>query len=250
MTVYRCPPVPDEFAEALRQMRAAKDHRLNTVLLLARDTGWTLQTLGDALGLSRERVRQLAECAYDCPTAELPTIPPLPPRPRTLPPPPPPKPTIDEPTAIRLRELQELARTVNGVTPADSPARRASEELAELMADLVGKDITQSDIARACGISASAVRFRIGRHGYGTLPPSLQERGDQVYRNQPRPPAACGTPGGARRHRRQGEPVCQPCKEAMAAAWREYYRTHRDQRLAAMRRRRANRNAERLAAAS
>jgi hypothetical protein len=39
---------------------------------------------------------------------------------------------------------------------------------------------------------------------------------DALRPARPRPsgPAACGTPGGYQRHRRNGEEVCGPCREA------------------------------------
>jgi hypothetical protein len=38
---------------------------------------------------------------------------------------------------------------------------------------------------------------------------------------KPRKEAQCGTPSGERRHRRRGEPVCEPCKEAHNAVQRK-----------------------------
>lgn len=43
-----------------------------------------------------------------------------------------------------------------------------------------------------------------------------------------RPVARCGTPSGANRHRRLGEPVCDACREAKRAASREYARQPRE----------------------
>ena len=41
-----------------------------------------------------------------------------------------------------------------------------------------------------------------------------------------KPPARCGSPSGPARHRREGTPVCEPCKVAR----REYESTYRASR--------------------
>ena len=38
-----------------------------------------------------------------------------------------------------------------------------------------------------------------------------------------RPPAACPSASGYNRHRRNGEPVCDGCRQAYNAAQRSYY---------------------------
>ena len=35
-------------------------------------------------------------------------------------------------------------------------------------------------------------------------------------------PGNCGTPAGAQRHRRRGEPICQACRDATAEAMRNF----------------------------
>lgn len=39
--------------------------------------------------------------------------------------------------------------------------------------------------------------------------------------------ARCGTPGGYGRHRRQGEEICDPCRDAHRSYMREYMRAWR-----------------------
>lgn len=70
------------------------------------------------------------------------------------------------------RELQAAARQVRGVTPQDSPLRRASEELSELLAMSVQAGVTAKFIADQLGITHGAVRFRVSRHGYAPMSPS------------------------------------------------------------------------------
>lgn len=51
----------DRFTEELRQLRNSRDPRLKSALRQARRKGWTLQALGDLLGITGESVRQIAK---------------------------------------------------------------------------------------------------------------------------------------------------------------------------------------------
>ena len=63
--------MPAEFAQMLRQERESGDaRRLGTLLAVAQHTGWKERVLGNALGLSGERIRQLVMAAL--PVADLP----------------------------------------------------------------------------------------------------------------------------------------------------------------------------------
>jgi len=77
--------VPIAFAQAIRGMRAAKDPRLTTVLLLAHDRGWTYEILAQMLGVSHQAVKSRAGRADGVVTAGLPAIPVPLPRRREMP---------------------------------------------------------------------------------------------------------------------------------------------------------------------
>ncbi len=63
--LYADDPIPCELSSKVRQYRAARDalpSRLRKIIL-AREQGDTLKVIGDRMGLSRERVRQLVDRA-------------------------------------------------------------------------------------------------------------------------------------------------------------------------------------------
>lgn len=149
---------------------------LDDVLAAAVRAGWTGPALGEALGLTRERIRQRARAGNPDAT-DLPDIPPPP-----EPPPPPerPRPTSPERPRLTAEELAELkqlaaqARQVNGATPLHSPLRAASERFSELLDRYVAKGMPMSYLSTALGLSHSAVQHRLGRHQYRPRSPSQQ----------------------------------------------------------------------------
>lgn len=173
------PPLPEDFAVTLRTMRAAKDRRLGVTLRAARDAGWTTVVLAAALDCTPQNVRQLSVRPPSHPDFRLPAIPALPPKP----PPPPRTPKTDRRarkqhklTPAQIAELQALngiARTVRSGTPADSPKRRASEQLAALLAEYRAAGVTVSELAREMGVLRGSIQGRLSRHGYREAPPSM-----------------------------------------------------------------------------
>ena len=145
-----------------REIRAAYIYAL-------RLKGWTLQAVADALGVTRERIRQIETKASPAlalhiladpgsfPIPELETTeievlgPPLfiEPSPETL---------------ARLLELQPLAQKVR----YDSPKyRKEAEEYSALVwhAHSV-EDVTLYRLAKRLGVTHGALRFRLARYGY------------------------------------------------------------------------------------
>lgn len=74
--------VPDDFARILRQARSERNPRLDELLWVAWEVGWTAAALGEALGVSyqavRYRVGRVAGPVLDI------VVPTPPPRPRTV----------------------------------------------------------------------------------------------------------------------------------------------------------------------
>jgi hypothetical protein len=164
--------LPGDFAALLAQMHKDHDSRLSMVLLVSRLNGWTLKSLGDALGVSRQAIEHRVNRASMSAGVDLPEVP-LPPR----------KPAavrkasrrrllVSDELAERLRGMAELAATVNGGTPADAPERRISEELSALLHSLIKQGVTAYHLAQVLGVTVFAVTTRLGRHGYGPLPAS------------------------------------------------------------------------------
>lgn len=74
----------------------------------------------------------------------------------------------------QLRALYAQARTVNGATPLESPARAASLELNRRLAELHAAGAPFPQLDAAVGARPGTVRRRLVRHGaHGTLPPSV-----------------------------------------------------------------------------
>lgn len=157
----------------------AASQRLNYYLHQLHAAGWTLESLGTALGVTRERVRQrigkAGRVEHDAPVIS----PPPPPPPPDLPAAPPPRlRKVPDETARELRRLQAQAVRYRGHTAADSPVAQAARELSALMHRLVTNEKhTVSAVARAAGVTPSAVRLRLSKWGYRHCPPSCRPVG-------------------------------------------------------------------------
>lgn len=176
--------LPAEVAFELSRLRLAeKDHdfrgrlRLQESITLdrymrsLRIAGWTLQAISDEMDLTRERVRQRTE-RDDLPYYLLPEVPEpaaKPAKPRKAR-----GPRIKPDVIARMRALIPLARKARAGR-RNPQNQEASRELARIMAALVEQGIPMLQIARACSISMSAVRFRLARFGYRSAPPSYQQ---------------------------------------------------------------------------
>lgn len=82
---------------------------------------------------------------------------------------------IPQSTVERLQELQSVARLVKGTTPQGHPNREASEQLARLMYQEYQRGATYYQIAQATGTTWNAIKFRLGRYGFVSLPPSMAD---------------------------------------------------------------------------
>ncbi len=127
--------------------------------------GWTLQSISDSAGVTRERVRQIVDSA--------PSLVALGDAPATLPMPEPPEhkrpePRVfiePEPTKLaRLLELQPLAQKVRSNSPN---YRSEAEEYTKLIAEVHLDDhVTLYRLAKRLGVTHGALRFRLARYGY------------------------------------------------------------------------------------
>jgi hypothetical protein len=168
--------LPAEFASVLRTMRAEKDQRLSTVLAIARMNGWTYQAMGSALGVSRQAIQQAISRAELDVRGGVPEVP-LPPRkPQSEAKPPRRRLLVNDELAERLREMQRVAATVNGVTPADAPERKISVEFTAQLHALTQQGVSVYHLADVLGVAHNAIRSRLARHGYRSSSPSQAER--------------------------------------------------------------------------
>lgn len=141
----------------------AERDRLNCYLAALRAAGWRLEPLGLPMSMTRERVRQRIAMAPSASTpfgvvAPAPTRKPKPPKRE--------RPSIPPSVLTEMRELQGLARQVNGPTPLDSPLRAASERFTELLAEQHVAGVSIYRIAKQLGVTPRAIRSRLARHGY------------------------------------------------------------------------------------
>lgn len=188
-------PFPDAVAREFRRRamkaaarREAARSKAAAAIKAARDAGWSYGQLGALAGLSDEGIRKMALHA----PADL-HVPPFSPAvirvEQTVRPPEVPA-SLDPSVARRLAQLAQVARTSTKNTgrslgpdatdeqrrAADESirARKASEELSDLIIETKNSGVLWAEIEAACGYRPGAARARAVRHGYGSLPPSRQ----------------------------------------------------------------------------
>jgi len=157
---------PDWFAAELRQLRNSRDPRLKSALRQARRKGWTLQALGDLIGITGETVRQI--CAKRTRGPKWEGIVPSPPgRNRRQAP--------DPPAGFRSPQVALMQRAINYV--ASSPNPLSAPEVAAGIGITAGRANSLLSIAAKAGqlSHASYGRYTGAAAGEG-VPDSLVRR--------------------------------------------------------------------------
>jgi hypothetical protein len=137
---------------------------------LLRQKGWTLESIGLALNVCRERVRQLESMANLADVASVMTSP------GTFPTPDLPVeysleqisyfPEPSEKTLARLKQLQPLAALVRSNSPN---YRKEAEEFSALLNQVINVEgVPASHIAKLLGVTHGAIMFRLVRYGYAS----------------------------------------------------------------------------------
>lgn len=163
-------PLPDEVTTLLQVFRHNKQFdELDSYIRDLRNAGWTLRTLGEALGLTREAVRlRESKAAYK----QLPyhnCVVPLPPvrervikKPRVVK-------QVPEQLLSQLKELLPLAQRLRGAMREDHPYRVASRQFTKLAWEAHTKyGVSVYTIAKQLGTSVGTIQFRFVRYGYKT----------------------------------------------------------------------------------
>jgi transcriptional regulator with XRE-family HTH domain len=145
-----------------------KDMRAAYIYVL-RMKGWKLQALADALGLTRERIRQIESKASPAlaihvladpgsfPVPELDTV-----EIEVLAPP-----VYIEPSPEALARLLELKPLAEKVRYDHPQYRKEAEEYSALIWHLYSVDgVTLYRLAKRLGVTHGALRFRLARYGY------------------------------------------------------------------------------------
>ncbi len=157
---------------------------LDAYIFKLREVGWTLQAIGDALGISRERARQRCDNATDAAyqSGELPEVPDPPLKPRKVS-----KPRMRPAFIDWLRQIYPVANRCRGTHAVGSPERVASEQLWAAINEAMAQGISGADIARVLGVSVRTIYAGLKRHGHRKQSPS-----QSLYIGTP--PQLTGTP--------------------------------------------------------
>lgn len=165
--------LPENIQEQLRAVQASPTANadLPDYIIALRSRGWTLDSIGEALELSRERVRQIAsKVSEERVSTVIRTVEtlngPLPsPAPRV-------KPVVEKKPPIeplpenveRMLELQPLAQQVRG---NGTKYRVEAEEYNKLINfEHTERGVPLTRLAAALGVTHGALRFRLVRYGY------------------------------------------------------------------------------------
>jgi len=129
------------------------------------DANWTYEAISHASGLTRERVRQIANASerlakeFDLElNIEIPTPPVKPERE---------KPMYIEPSPETLKRLLELQPYAQQVRANGKQYRKEAEEYTALLNHAhVNEGVTLYRLAKRLGVTHGALRFRLVRYGY------------------------------------------------------------------------------------
>lgn len=144
--------------DVVRHLGDLEDIERDEYIVALRDAKWTLSSIGEAAGLSRERVRQIVQKTdgmYDGPI-------PAPPLKREKK-----APVYIEPTPATLARLLELQPLASKVRSSSTKYRAEAEEYAKLLnhAHTVEK-VTLYRLAKRLGRSHAGLRAKLVRYGY------------------------------------------------------------------------------------
>lgn len=168
--------VPDDVASELRRLYAdtADSDRLNTYMRALHDAGWTLASIGIAIGITRERVRQRVALGATDSSVTVPAYvkPGRTPQRKVWA-------SLSSDEASRMSELHALATKVRGKHGADHPYRQAGEALTEAIVEAKMRGVRNREIAAAVGVTVSAVTMRLKSRGFLTTAPSMPGYGSR-----------------------------------------------------------------------
>lgn len=164
--------LPDEVGRAFAALGEDLEAR-NIYSLALREQGWTLQSIAEATGVTRERVRQVTNALIDSSGWEPGDAKRVAVSRYSVPLPTPPEKATKSPREYvepdpeklkRLLELQPFAQQVR----ANSPQyREEAEAYTKLIAEVHLEDgVTLYRLAKNLGLTHGALRFRLARYGY------------------------------------------------------------------------------------
>lgn len=167
MTEYRKTQLtlPQEVVATFDRLEGDLDLRNHYAAALRR-AGWTLQSISEAAGVTRERVRQINDSIPEG-TGEAVA------RSNALPVPLPPLKKVRarkvylEPEPAKLARLLELQPQAQQNRHNSEEFRLAAEQYTALVWEVHNRDgVTLYRLAKALGVTHGALRFRLARYGY------------------------------------------------------------------------------------
>jgi transcriptional regulator with XRE-family HTH domain len=156
--------LPTEVVDAFKTINEDIPKR-NAYIKALRNQEWSLQSLADVHGVTRERIRQICNGDYETSAREvsvagfpLPTPPLKPVREKKIYPEP-------RPDALaKMLELQPLAQQVRSHSPR---YRKEAEEYSALIYETYKQDgVSLFRLAKYLGVTHGSLRFRLARYGY------------------------------------------------------------------------------------
>lgn len=139
-------------------MNAGDQGSRNLYISALRKRGWTLQSISDATGVTRERVRQIAEKVSE--SSSLPEVPEPPLKPVKV------RRVYREPDTVKLARLLEL-QPIAQQNRHHGGDKAVAEEYTALIWEVHNEDgVTLYRLAKRLGLTHGALRFRLARYGY------------------------------------------------------------------------------------
>lgn len=135
----------------------------NEYIKLLRNEGWTLASISEATGVTRERVRQvcLEPNHYGDSLQDSLPLPKLPAKPKKV------AKSRPSPSPERLARLKELQPLAQQVRSNAKRFRAEAEEYTNLLWKVYSEEgVSIYRLAKELGVTHSAIRFRLVRYGY------------------------------------------------------------------------------------
>lgn len=155
--------LPADVVSAFNSLGDDLDTR-NVYSAALRRAGWTLQSISQATGVTRERIRQInatvSDEEIDALSSSLP-IPSPPAKPQRA------RKQYTEPDPVKLAKLLELQPEAQQNRHNSEEFRQAAEDYTALVWDVHNNDgVTLYRLAKRLGVTHGALRFRLARYGY------------------------------------------------------------------------------------
>jgi DNA-binding transcriptional MerR regulator len=158
--VKRLAKLPPDVRQSFLKIRDVEQR--NAYIKALRSKGWTLSSISDATGMTRERVRQInTQSEMPTPLDSSYPLPELPNKPEKA------KREFVEPSEQTLARLKELKPLAQQVRSSALRYREEAEEYTALLWEAHSKQgVSIYRLAKRLGVTNSAIRFRLIRYGY------------------------------------------------------------------------------------